>query len=40
MIAWAYLDKTAAAVAAMRDYDSMRAILNNTPDEIKEAYGG
>ena len=38
MIAWRYLDKTAATVAAMRDYDSMRAIINNTPDEIKDVY--
>ena len=38
MIAWKYLDKTSATIAAMRDYDSMRAIINNTPDEIKETY--
>jgi len=38
MIAWKYLDKIGATIAAMRDYDSMRAIINNTPDEIKEVY--
>jgi len=38
MIAWKYLDKTSATTAAMRDYDSMRSIINNTPDEIKEVY--
>jgi len=38
MIAWKYIDKQNAAIAAMRDYDSMRAIINNTPDEIKEVY--
>jgi len=38
MIAWMYLDKPAGTVAAMRDYDSMRAVINNTPDEIKEVY--
>lgn len=36
MIAWKYIDKTAATVAALRDYDNMRAIINNTPDDIKE----
>ena len=38
MIAWKYLDKTGATIAAMRDYESMRAIINNTPDEIKDVY--
>ena len=38
MIAWKYLDKTSATTAAMQDYDSMRSIINNTPDEIKEVY--
>ena len=38
MIAWKYIDKAAASVAAMQDYDSMRAIINNTPDEIKAVY--
>ena len=38
MIAWKYIDKTNATITAMRDYDSMRFIINNTPDEIKEVY--
>jgi len=38
MIAWRYLDKNAATLAALRDYESMRAIINNTPDEIKDVY--
>jgi len=38
MIAWKYIDRNAATIAALRDYDSMRAIINNTPDEIKEVY--
>ena len=38
MIAWKYLDKTRATITAMRDYESMRVIITNTPDEIKEVY--
>ena len=38
LIAWKYLDKTNATITAMRDYDSMRFIINNTPEEIKEVY--
>ena len=38
MIAWKYLDKTAATVAAIRDYGSMRAIIDNTPEEVKAVY--
>ncbi len=38
MIAWKYIDKTAATISAMRDYDYMRTIINNTPDEIKVIY--
>lgn len=38
MIAWKYIDKTNATISAMRDYDSMRFIINSTPDEIKEVY--
>ena len=38
MIAWKYINKNAAAIAALRDYDSMRVIINNTPDSIKELY--
>lgn len=39
MIAWKYIDKRAATIAAIRDYTNMRAVINNTPDEIKELYG-
>ncbi len=38
MIAWKYLDKTAATVAAIRDYGSMKAIIDNTPEEVKAVY--
>ncbi len=38
MIAWRYLDKASATVAALRDYISMQAIIANTPEEIKIAY--
>ena len=38
MIAWKYLDKTLASIAALRDYRNMRAIINNTSDEIKGQY--
>lgn len=37
-IAWKYIDKRTATVAAIRDYTNMRAVINNTPDEIKELY--
>lgn len=39
MIAWKYINKNSAAIAAIRDYHNMRFIINNTPDEIKEVYG-
>jgi hypothetical protein len=35
MIAWKYINKTAATIATIRDYDDMAAIIENTPDEIK-----
>jgi len=38
MIAWKYINKTDATVSAIRDYNSMRSIINITPDEIKEVY--
>ena len=38
MIAWKYIDKTSAAIAAIRDYANMRSVINITPDEIKELY--
>lgn len=38
MIAWKYIDKPAAAVAAIKDYTSMRNVINITPQEIKDLY--
>lgn len=38
MIAWKYIDKPAAAIAAIRDYSSMRNVINITPQEIKNLY--
>lgn len=38
MISWKYIDKNAATIAAIRDYDCMRGIAANTSDEIKELY--
>lgn len=38
MIAWKYIDKPGAAVAAIRDYGNMRQIINITPQEIKDLY--
>jgi DNA-directed RNA polymerase specialized sigma subunit len=37
-IAWKYINKNSAVIAAIRDYHNMRFIINNTPDEIKEVY--
>jgi len=38
MIALKYINKNAATVAAIRDYENMRFIINNTPQEIKDVY--
>lgn len=38
MIAWKYLNKPSATVAAMQDYSTMREIINITPQETKELY--
>ena len=38
MIAWRYIDKNAAVIAAIRDYRDMLFIIDNTPDEAKEVY--
>ena len=38
MIAWKYIDKNSATIAAIRDYNDMRAIINNTPADIKNLY--
>jgi hypothetical protein len=39
MIALKYINKNAATIAAIRDYNNMRFIINNTPQEIKDIYG-
>jgi hypothetical protein len=36
MLAWKYINKSAFAISAMRDYDSMKAVIGATPDRIKE----
>ena len=38
MIAWKYIDKSSATIAAIRDYTSMRNIINITPQDIKDLY--
>ena len=35
-IAWIYLDKKSAAVSAIKDYNDMEFIINNTPDDIAD----
>lgn len=37
-IVWKYLDKRSAAVDALKDYGSMKFIIDHTDDEIKTAY--
>ncbi len=37
-VVWKYLDKRAGAVAALKDFDSMKFIIDNTDAEIKAAY--
>ena len=37
-IAWKYLDKKSAAADAVKDYGSMKFIIEHTDDEIKAAY--
>lgn len=37
-VVWKYLDKRAGAVAALKDFGSMKFIIEHTDDEIKEAY--
>lgn len=37
-IVWKYLDKRSAAVDALKDYGSMKFIIDHTDDEIKSAY--
>ena len=37
-VVWKYLDKRAGAVAALKDFGSMKFIIDNTDAEIKAAY--
>ena len=37
-IIWKYLDKRSAAVDALKDYSSMKFIIDHTDEEIKSAY--
>ena len=37
-IMWKYLDKRSATIAAIKDYESMQFIINNTDAEIKRTY--
>ena len=34
-IVWKYLDKRSATIEAVKDYDAMKFIIDNTDDEIK-----
>ena len=36
MISWSYLDKKDATIRAIKDYDAMKFIIENTSDEIKQ----
>lgn len=35
MVGWIYLDKRDATIRALKDYDAMKFIIENTSDEIK-----
>ena len=37
-IMWKYLDKRSAAIAAIKDYDAMKFIIDSTGDEVRNAY--
>ena len=37
-VIWKYLDKRAGAIEAIKDYGSMRFIIEHTDEEIKTAY--
>jgi hypothetical protein len=37
-IAWKYINKKDAAIAAIGDYDNMRAIINRTPEETRALF--
>lgn len=38
-IMWKYLDKRAAVVEVLRDFSSMRSIIENTDAEVQQRYG-
>lgn len=38
MIAWKYIDKHSATIAAIRDYSSMKDVISITPENIKALY--
>lgn len=38
-IAWKYLDKRSATIAAIKDYDSMKFILDHTDEAVAEERG-
>ena len=38
MISWSYLNKRSAAAKAIRDYDSMKFIVEHTDEDIRTAY--
>ena len=35
LVSWSYLDKRDATIKALKDYDTMKFIIENTSDEIK-----
>jgi SNF2 family DNA or RNA helicase len=37
-VIWKYLNKRSGAIDAIRDYDSMKFIIENTSEDIKQAY--
>jgi len=37
-IIWKYLNKRSGAIDAIRDHDSMQFIIENTSEDIKQAY--
>lgn len=39
-IAWKYLNKRAGTTQAIKDYNSMKFIMESTDDEIKKSYEG
>jgi hypothetical protein len=37
-IIWKYINQNVVAIEAIRDYNNMKAIINESPEEIKEKY--